>query len=129
MRIKPTNRNVIVVAIVYQFFPIGLYFLTLIANPDPKPWGVAGIFLVAEFLLTLIILSWKRSAEIEVVDERELEIQLKVKSFMLNVSWAVMGLTFIAHLAVYRDMPVWVALAIICISGLVGEQWANRMYR
>jgi hypothetical protein len=129
MKVKPTTQNIIIFSMVYQLYPVVLYFLAKLANPDPKPWGVFGIFAIAEFLLTIIILSWRRKAEVEVIDERETAIRLKVKSLMLNVTWTAMGITFLIHLGIFIEMPVWLAFILIAISGLIAEAYGNWIYR
>jgi len=126
---KPTTKNIFIFSLVYQLYPLILYFLARLANPDPKLWAVIAIFGIAQFVLILMILSWRRKADIEVVDEREVGIQLRVKSSMLNATYIAIGITLLVNATLYKEMPGWVALCLIIPPGVITEAIANWHYR
>ena len=77
MKTMPTKRNIVFFGIAFQIYPLLLWALTTLVNPNPKIEGVVGIFAIAQIVLVSLIFTWKRKATVEVHDEREALVQLK----------------------------------------------------
>lgn len=129
MKFRPTPINIVIFCILFQLYPLGSNLLVRVVNPEPKTWAVATIYLIAEFAMIFFIVSWRRRAEIEVIDEREIVIQLRVRSLMLAVSWLVMCIAFLVQVGFIHELPLWIVVALTILSGLVAEVWGNRIYR
>lgn len=129
MKFKPTPINIIIFCILFQLYPFTLNMLVYLINPEPKTWAIVSIYLIAQLVMIFFILSWRRKSEIEIYDEREVVIQLKVRSLMLAVSWLVMCILFLVQVSVIHTLPLWVVVGLTIFSGLVAEVWGNRIYR
>jgi hypothetical protein len=128
-RFKPTRENIIRFAILFQLYPLALYFVATLVNPDPKPWGVAAIFAIAQFLLVVIVLNWRNQAYVDMIDEREAGVRLAVKSAMLNVMMIALIVTLQISIFIYKSMPVYVAFLLIYVPAQIAEVYANWKYR
>ncbi len=121
-------RNIILFALTFQIYPLCLYGLVKLVNPSPKAIGVLGIFAIAQVVLVSLIFTWRRKAGVEVHDEREAIVQLKVRAFMLNVVTAVGVVSIFLNVGIFHDMPTWLSMGNLIITMLVAELVGYRIY-
>ncbi len=127
MKINPSARNIFVFALAFQLYPILLLLLVHLVNPEPNPWSYVGIFAIAEALLLVLILGWKNKAKVDVVDEREVLTQLRVRSFVSRaVEFTLIGLTI--YYLVVTQISGLVVLLIIGMVGVLSQLFANSYY-
>ncbi len=115
MKAKPTRGNVVFFALAFQIYPLLLWGLTTFVNPSPKTEGIVGIFAITQVVLISLIFTWIRKAKTEIHDEREAQVQLKVRSLMLNVATAVAIIGIFLNVSILHDLPAWSALGMILV--------------
>jgi hypothetical protein len=128
MKAKPTRRNIVFFAIVFQICPLLLWGLASLVNPNPTIQGVIGIFAIAQVVLVALIMTWLRKARVEVHDEREVYVQLKVRSLMLNVTTVVAILSIFLSVGIFHEMPAWLAMGSLIVAMLITEQIGYRIF-
>ena len=125
LKIKPSPKNMLVFSVIYQIYPISLYFLAKMKNPNSNLLAMLGIFLIAEVLLMVVLSNWREQARTDVVDEREMAIRLKVKSATLRAIEISFVSTTVIHLSFYKEMPTLIAILLIGVPGILMEVYAN----
>ncbi len=127
-KIKPTTRNILLASLVYQLIPASGCLLALLVNPEPKPLAILGIFAIAELLLITLIWNWKQIAKVEILDEREMMIRLKINSFVSkSVEYTVVALTL--YYLTVTQLSGFSVLAFVGGVGILSQAFANYYFR
>jgi hypothetical protein len=96
--IYPTRKNMIIVFILAQIFPI------LVMATSPRPASL-GLLLLCEILPIIAVLGWRLKPSTE-FDEREKDISLKWKGRTLDWGSAMIIIPLIV-LALYPEIEAW----------------------
>ena len=127
MSIQYSPHKALLFALVFQLYPIASCLIVKGVNPNATPISMVGIFAIAEILLFILLSNWKQKSS--VVDERELQVRLKVKALTLRTVEVSSILALIAVMTVAPEIPAWVALLAALIPAVFAEAIGNVVFR